>query len=148
MRCAGDLLSVGRDGYELLFFFQAEDGIRDLTVTGVQTCALPISVVEAMLRDTGGNPFFVSEVVRLLASEGQLERLTADASGPLGVPPSVREVIGQRLARLSPAARDLLDLAATIRVEMPLAVPSPGPGQPAQQGPPAPGGPPAGRPGT
>src|SRR5256886_4382920 len=27
----------------LVFFFQAEDGIRDLTVTGVQTCALPIS---------------------------------------------------------------------------------------------------------
>src|SRR5207248_6238220 len=26
------------------FFFQAEDGIRDRTVTGVQTCALPISV--------------------------------------------------------------------------------------------------------
>src|SRR5256886_13300624 len=32
-------LEVGR----CLFFFQAEDGIRDLTVTGVQTCALPIS---------------------------------------------------------------------------------------------------------
>src|SRR5256886_7799654 len=29
-----------RDGG--VFFFQAEDGIRDLTVTGVQTCALPI----------------------------------------------------------------------------------------------------------
>src|SRR5688572_33355437 len=28
---------------EVIFFFQAEDGIRDLTVTGVQTCALPIS---------------------------------------------------------------------------------------------------------
>src|SRR2546427_8884040 len=28
----------------LFFFFQAEDGIRDLTVTGVQTCALPISL--------------------------------------------------------------------------------------------------------
>src|SRR2546430_8735159 len=27
------------------FFFQAEDGIRDLTVTGVQTCALPIFIV-------------------------------------------------------------------------------------------------------
>src|SRR5688572_32487231 len=26
----------------VVFFFQAEDGIRDLTVTGVQTCALPI----------------------------------------------------------------------------------------------------------
>src|SRR5205085_8411552 len=28
--------------YCFFFFFQAEDGIRDLTVTGVQTCALPI----------------------------------------------------------------------------------------------------------
>src|SRR2546429_414315 len=28
---------------EILFFFQAEDGIRDVAVTGVQTCALPIS---------------------------------------------------------------------------------------------------------
>src|SRR5689334_23873833 len=27
------------------FFFQAEDGIRDGTVTGVQTCALPISIL-------------------------------------------------------------------------------------------------------
>src|SRR5256886_17168068 len=27
------------------FFFQAEDGIRDLTVTGVQTCALPIFAI-------------------------------------------------------------------------------------------------------
>src|SRR5205807_3317079 len=28
-----------------VFFFQAEDGIRDYKVTGVQTCALPISIV-------------------------------------------------------------------------------------------------------
>src|SRR2546430_7235837 len=30
----------------VFFFFQAEDGIRDLTVTGVQTCALPIYVFD------------------------------------------------------------------------------------------------------
>src|SRR5438270_10355120 len=30
--------------YFCFFFFQAEDGIRDLTVTGVQTCALPILI--------------------------------------------------------------------------------------------------------
>src|SRR2546427_5696183 len=30
----------------VFFFFQAEDGIRDLTVTGVQTCALPISLLQ------------------------------------------------------------------------------------------------------
>src|SRR6266568_7156089 len=34
----------------VFFFFQAEDGIRDGTVTGVQTCALPISSVRAPRR--------------------------------------------------------------------------------------------------
>src|SRR6266496_6040841 len=34
---------MSRCGYCFFFFFQAEDGIRDLYVTGVQTCALPIS---------------------------------------------------------------------------------------------------------
>src|SRR2546430_10744199 len=37
----------------VFFFFQAEDGIRDLTVTGVQTCALPISAREAALAIPG-----------------------------------------------------------------------------------------------
>src|SRR3712207_8918201 len=32
------------------FFFQAEDGIRDIGVTGVQTCALPISVADLLRR--------------------------------------------------------------------------------------------------
>ena len=31
-------------GFHSSFFFQAEDGIRDIGVTGVQTCALPISL--------------------------------------------------------------------------------------------------------
>src|SRR2546430_7593266 len=35
------------------FFFQAEDGIRDLTVTGVQTCALPIYACGARGSDVG-----------------------------------------------------------------------------------------------
>src|SRR5699024_11315096 len=33
------------------FFFQAEDGIRDRNVTGVQTCALPILMLTNNLRD-------------------------------------------------------------------------------------------------
>src|SRR3989442_10410474 len=36
-----------------IFFFQAEDGIRDADVTGVQTCALPISVSAAIARPSG-----------------------------------------------------------------------------------------------
>src|SRR5207245_7522014 len=34
----------------VFFFFQAEDGIRAATVTGVQTCALPISMIGARLQ--------------------------------------------------------------------------------------------------
>src|SRR5205085_8389648 len=49
------------------FFFQAEDGIRDLTVTGVQTCALPISVGELI-------PSSLRELIR-----SQLARLTPSA---------------------------------------------------------------------
>src|SRR2546430_12752079 len=36
------------------FFFQAEDGIRDLTVTGVQTCALPIYVATRAVAGASG----------------------------------------------------------------------------------------------
>src|SRR5256885_4714929 len=36
--------------YLLFFFFQAEDGIRDYKVTGVQTCALPIWRFAALVR--------------------------------------------------------------------------------------------------
>src|SRR5438309_1061608 len=41
----GEGLSCKRNFLLSNFFFQAEDGIRGGTVTGVQTCALPISVV-------------------------------------------------------------------------------------------------------
>src|SRR5256885_11836279 len=37
------------------FFFQAEDGIRDYKVTGVQTCALPISMTLAFASAYGGS---------------------------------------------------------------------------------------------
>src|SRR5437868_9563080 len=47
----------------MVFFFQAEDGIRDRNVTGVQTCALPISrtgvpaaTIRQLARDFAGAP--------------------------------------------------------------------------------------------
>src|SRR2546430_426476 len=39
---AREYLAAALPELNSFFFFQAEDGIRDLTVTGVQTCALPI----------------------------------------------------------------------------------------------------------
>src|SRR5215469_4396146 len=43
IRLAIDFGKLCIAGCFVFFFFQAEDGIRDLYVTGVQTCALPIS---------------------------------------------------------------------------------------------------------
>src|SRR5256885_2632702 len=58
-----------RSGVHLLlfFFFQAEDGIRDYKVTGVQTCALPIYPTEDARRD------FFMRAVRALRANSQFE---------------------------------------------------------------------------
>ena len=43
------------------FFFQAEDGIRDWSVTGVQTCALPIGTFSSYTRKHWNHPFLNRE---------------------------------------------------------------------------------------
>src|SRR2546429_4330006 len=42
--------------WSYFFFFQAEDGIRDVAVTGVQTCALPISIAVLPLENLSHDP--------------------------------------------------------------------------------------------
>src|SRR5258707_12379864 len=73
------------------FFFQAEDGIRDIGVTGVQTCALPISrqVLRAQIeraRKLGFEPMFGSELEFYLLKE---TFAGAHAKGYSGLTPSV-----------------------------------------------------------
>src|SRR2546430_10246830 len=61
----------------VVFFFQAEDGIRDLTVTGVQTCALPIfdatnilsPVLTVITRIDFDHENFLGHSLREIASE-------------------------------------------------------------------------------
>src|SRR5256885_13056958 len=56
--------AYGTIGDLSVFFFQAEDGIRDYKVTGVQTCALPISEFIEGIRSAGVN---VSDSDKLIA---------------------------------------------------------------------------------
>src|SRR2546429_3286931 len=58
------------------FFFQAEDGIRDVAVTGVQTCALPISVGEL---DRGGDEAAVGGDVNALGRLAEVDLLSHGA---------------------------------------------------------------------
>src|SRR2546430_17469714 len=62
------------------FFFQAEDGIRDLTVTGVQTCALPIVWISAGPESL---PLNIAPDVRLLAFTFLISLVTALLFGTL-----------------------------------------------------------------
>jgi DNA-binding CsgD family transcriptional regulator len=71
------------------------------------------AVVEAVHRETGGNPFFLEEVVRNLQSEG---RDLTDEHLVTGVPipESVRQVIGVRLSRVQPETLQVLQVAAAL----------------------------------
>jgi tetratricopeptide (TPR) repeat protein len=70
-------------------------------------------LVAAVSEETEGNPFFVTEIVRLLASEGGLTRDGA-FSGRVPLPHGVREVIGRRLNRLSADCVRVLTIASVI----------------------------------
>ncbi len=72
----------------------------------------PVGLAEAVQERTDGNPFFVGEVVRLLASEGNLT--SGGSAAELQIPQGVREVIGRRLDRLSDETNATLRVAAVI----------------------------------
>jgi class 3 adenylate cyclase len=92
--------------------------LRGLSVDAVERyigmtagAAPPPGLAEAVQSQTDGNPFFVGEVVRLLASEGHLN----DPDAWQGViPQGVREVVGRRLDRLSEPTNEALRVAAAI----------------------------------
>ena len=72
-------------------------------------------LVEALHSQTEGNPLFVTEVVRLLDQEGSLTARPEPVEGRAWkVPQGVREVIGQRLSRLSDECNLTLTIGAVI----------------------------------
>ena len=82
----------------------------------------PTGMVEAVHRQTEGNPLFVTEVVRLLVQEGELtqERAGQRDSWGVRIPEGVREVIGRRLDRLSERCNETLTFASVVGREFTL----------------------------
>jgi tetratricopeptide (TPR) repeat protein len=74
----------------------------------------PMSVVAAVHRATDGNPFFVEEVVCLLAAEGRLVKSASGLPARLGIPEGVREAIRRRLAPLEIGCDEVLSTAAVV----------------------------------
>src|SRR5690606_41007783 len=85
-------------GLRASFFFQAEDGIRDFHVTGVQTCALPIFFDEAhLLFDDAPQALRekIEQVVRLIRSKGVGVYFVTQ--NPLDLPDEVLGQLGNRV---------------------------------------------------
>jgi class 3 adenylate cyclase/tetratricopeptide (TPR) repeat protein len=89
-----------------------ETEIATLLSTVLEEVADP-GLVQAIRDETGGNPFFIREVLALLIEEQKLQRAggqwrLAVEPGALNIPESAREVIGRRLSRLPDDTNRLL----------------------------------------
>src|SRR5256886_48507 len=99
-----------------VFFFQAEDGIRDLTVTGVQTCALPISAHGAYFLHLGRRradhrrrPGVSQNVFHLIGGESRID-------GDVGGAGAQTRIVGQ--GPLEARFREDRDLLARPEAEL------------------------------
>jgi hypothetical protein len=109
--------------------------LRGLTADEVQRMLSQLSgqdaawgLSEAVHRQTEGNPLFIQEVLRYLVEEGLVRReaggwrrASSETPLELGIPEGLRDVIGKRLARLSPECNRLLATASVIGRDFTLA---------------------------
>ncbi len=105
-----DLVGLDPTGVVALMEAAAEHRLDDVAV----------GLAHAIHRETDGNPFFVSEVLRNLVETGAIGQDTTgrwvaeDTLDPTALPDSVREVIGARVLRLGKEAGRILSMAAVI----------------------------------
>ena len=119
----------------LLADLRREEGVERLALSGLEeeeVVALMegaaghgmgspgLALAGEIRRETGGNPFFVEEILRHLVESGAIVqeadgrwRLTNELA-EIGLPQSVREVVGRRVERLGPEAVSTLSAAAVI----------------------------------
>jgi class 3 adenylate cyclase/tetratricopeptide (TPR) repeat protein len=90
------------------------------TAAGQTLDDVGIELAHAVYRETDGNPYFVSEVLRHLAETGAIYQdatgrwISDTTPGQVALPDSVREVIGARVGRLGQNAERVLSMAAVI----------------------------------
>ena len=113
---------------DVLAGWRRDPGVRRIALSGLDVGAVgemlvgldlgdvPPEFVAAITTETGGNPFFVHEVILHLIEEGRARNADGkwfvDRGQTLGIPEGVREVIGRRLERLSADTNRFLAVAA------------------------------------
>jgi class 3 adenylate cyclase/tetratricopeptide (TPR) repeat protein len=108
----------GLDGHEVLAFLESAAG-HEMNEDGV-------ALSHELLRETDGNPFYVREVLLHLVESGAIVQeedgrwVPTEELERVGLPESVREVVGARVGRLGDAAATVLAAAAVIGQEFDL----------------------------
>ena len=74
-------------------------------------------LVSALTRETGGNPLFLGEAIRLLAAEGRLDEVAAGQVLHLPIPRGIRDVITRRMRHLNDQTVEDLGHAAALGPE-------------------------------
>ncbi len=103
---------AGLDDSDVVAFMEA--------IAGYSLDGPAITLARAVSRDTDGNPFFVSELLRHLSETGFIYQdttgrwITDESLDHIALPNSLREVIGARVGRLGPDAVRALSFAAVI----------------------------------
>src|SRR5438309_6138719 len=93
-----EMIAQGRLRYrETILFFRAEGGIRDGTVTGVQTCALPIYRARALFR--------VLDILPHMHERGMLEDVERPELGPITVPTTPLRLHGSAKPPMMPSPK-------------------------------------------
>jgi tetratricopeptide (TPR) repeat protein len=115
------LSELVRDGQLMTLRGLARDDVKGL-IGDLVGSAPSVAVVRAVHETTEGNPLFVREAVRLLASEG---RIGQSSKPSVPIPSTVRTLIQQRLAALSADAVQVLSVAAVVGREFDLALVGP-----------------------
>jgi DNA-binding SARP family transcriptional activator len=126
---------------EFLASVHGETGVERMSLSGLEDADIVemmervagheldedgLELAKVLRRDTDGNPFFAGEMLRHLAELGLIYRQDDDrwvASVDLrtaGLPQSVRDVVGQRVARLGVPTQQVMRLAAVIGHEFDL----------------------------
>ncbi len=109
--CLGRLTRVGE---RLPLTGLSSSAVRDY-LRDVSEADPDPDLVERIREATGGNPFFVSELVRLLRAEGRLEH--EQEGEPLPLPREVGHAVRRRLDALTPECRQALQLASVLGAE-------------------------------
>lgn len=105
----------------------ARDEVASLLGSMLGIDELPDGFVDRVTRETAGNPFFISEVMRSLVERGSvyLDRGQWSADRPIGVleiPATMASLFERRLAQLDARERDVLELIAAYGRPMPLSL--------------------------